>query len=102
MGDHLIGTVTGDPVRQATPISSAVPTAGSYHPLPYHGRVSLLSCLEEEDWVFDRYLVDRNAWAAVVPADQLTVFPFACEHLDALKPPHLDSFIQKTLEIIGS
>ncbi|HEY3838276.1 MAG TPA: amino acid adenylation domain-containing protein [Bryobacteraceae bacterium] len=103
LGDRLIGAATHDPARQAAPISSAIPTAGSFRPQAYRGRVSVLACLEEDEtWVFERYLVDRNGWAALVPADRLAIFPFPCGHLDALKPPHLDSFVQKTLELIDS
>jgi amino acid adenylation domain-containing protein len=101
--ERVLGLFTNDPARKAKPVSSAVPTAEAFHPLPYTGRVSLLACMEEaENWVFERYVVDRDAWAKVVPSDCLTVIHFPCGHLDILRAPHLDSFVAKTLDIIGS
>jgi len=79
-------------------------TAKPFHPLPYAGPVTLLSCQPlDENWVFaDRYEVDRDGWSKVVPPDRLTVFHFPCDHMDALKPPFLEQFVAKTVEVIES
>ncbi len=90
------------PANGANQVTSTSLTAKPFHPLPYSGPVTLLSCQPLDDsWVFaDRYEVDRDGWSKVVPADRLAIFHFPCAHMDALKTPFLEQFVAKTVEIL--
>ena len=100
--ERLIGAVKGDPVRKAMPYRKTFRAAQDFRPRPYNGRVHLLTSKQEHSGVFDRLVPARDAWAAVVPADRLSVFELPCGHIDILRPPHLDSLIRKTLDILRS
>ncbi len=100
--ERLIGTVKGDPVRKAVPYRKTYRAAQDFRPRPYNGRVHVLTSRQEHQGVFDRLVPARDAWATVVTADRLSVFELPCGHVDILRPPHLDSLIRKTLDILGS
>lgn len=103
VAERLLGLFPNGPALETKPMICAAPTAEAFHPLPYAGRVSVLACTEEtEDWIFERYVVDRDGWARVVSAGHLAVFDFPCDHMDMFKAPYLDSFSTKTLELIGA
>jgi hypothetical protein len=96
--------MAGTPATETKQGATTSLTVRPFHPLPYAGPVTLLSCQPEDDsWVFvDRYVVDRDGWAQVVPPDRLAIFHFPCGHMDALKPPFLEQFVARTVEIIES
>ena len=99
--ERLIGTVTGDPVRKALPYRRVFRTALAFRPRAYMGRVHVITSRQEHAGVFDRLVQARDAWSAVVPADQLSMQELPCGHLDLMEAPYLDSLIGKTLDILG-
>jgi amino acid adenylation domain-containing protein len=73
-----------------------------YRPLPYSGRVTLLTCTQDEGSIRFKAVPAEDRWKSAIRPPDLKIVQIPCRHLEVFSTPFLNRFANETVDAIRS